>query len=146
MNQRAALSEGEFREVFPDPPIETSRASSVERVIVATGKVYYELLEHRHTHLIDTPIICNEQLYPFPATQVAAELARYPDIKTVVLCQEESRIQGAWSFVEPQLSELLPSGATPRYAGPDAAASTAPGYHSVHVERQAALVERAFEG
>ncbi|KVA30647.1 2-oxoglutarate dehydrogenase subunit E1 [Burkholderia cepacia] len=141
-----ALSEGEFREILPDTQIEASRASSVERVIVATGKVYYELLEHRRSNASDTPIIRVEELYPFPATQLAAELARYPNLKILVWCQEESRNQGAWSFVEPQLRGLLPSGATLCYAGPDAAASTAPGYHSAHVERQSALVERAFAG
>ncbi|WP_233888386.1 2-oxoglutarate dehydrogenase E1 component [Paraburkholderia flagellata] len=138
------LSAGEFREVLPDTQFEASRASSVERVIVATGKVYFELLEHRRANATDTPIIRVEQLYPFPARQLAAELARYPSLKTVVWCQEESRNQGAWSFVEPQLRDLLPSGATLRYAGPDAGASTAPGYHSAHVARQAALVEQAF--
>ncbi|WP_321937370.1 2-oxoglutarate dehydrogenase E1 component [Paraburkholderia sp. J8-2] len=141
-----ALGEGEFREVLPDAQIEAARASSVERVIVATGKVYYELLEHRRTRASDTPIIRVEQLYPFPAKQLAAELARYPNLKTVVWCQEESRNQGAWSFAEPQLRDLLPSGATLHYAGPDAGASTAPGYHAAHVARQSALVEQAFAG
>ncbi|WP_395063233.1 2-oxoglutarate dehydrogenase E1 component [Paraburkholderia silvatlantica] len=138
------LGEREFREVLPDTQIEAARASRVERIIVATGKVYYELLEHRRTHASDTPIIRIEQLYPFPAKQLAAELARYPNLETVVWCQEESRNQGAWSFVEPQLRDLLPSGATLHYAGPDAGASTAPGYHAAHVERQSALVRQAF--
>jgi len=140
------LSEGAFREILPDAQVEASRASSVERVIVATGKVYFELLEHRRADTTDTPIIRVEQLYPFPSQQLAAELARYPNLKTVVWCQEESRNQGAWSFVEPQLRELLPTGAKLAYAGPDAGASTAPGYHSAHVARQAALVEQAFTG
>jgi len=138
------LSEGEFREVLPDTQVEASHSSSVERVIVATGKVYFELLEHRRANPTDTPIIRIEQLYPFPAKQLAAELARYPNLKTVVWCQEESRNQGAWSFVEPQLRDLLPTDAKLVYAGPDAGASTAPGYHAAHVARQSALVEQAF--
>ena len=140
------LSAGRFHEVLPDKQIETRLTSSVERVIVATGKVYFELLERRRTDASDTPIIRVEQLYPFPAQQLAAELARYPNLKTVVWCQEESRNQGAWSFVEPQLRELLSTGAKLIYAGPDAGASTAPGYHSAHVARQFALVEQAFTG
>ncbi|PPK41655.1 transketolase-like protein [Trinickia symbiotica] len=140
------LGEGAFREILPDALLEASRASSVERVIVATGKVYFELLEHRRVDATDTPIIRVEQLYPFPAQQLAAELARYPNLKTIVWCQEESRNQGAWSFVEPQLRELPPTGAKLAYAGPDAGASTAPGYHSAHVARQSALVEQAFTG
>jgi 2-oxoglutarate dehydrogenase E1 component len=71
-------------------------------------------------------------------------LARYPNLKTVVWCQEEPRNQGAWSFVEPQLREILPSAANLRYAGPSASASTAPGYPSVHAARQAALIASAF--
>ncbi|MBV8260232.1 MAG: alpha-ketoglutarate decarboxylase, partial [Paraburkholderia sp.] len=140
------LSAGRFHEVLPDNQIETWQTSSVERVIVATGKVYFELLERRRADASDTPIIRVEQLYPFPAQQLAAELARYPNLKKVVWCQEESRNQGARSFVEPQLRELLQTGAKLVYAGPDAGASTAPGHHSAHVARQSALVEQAFTG
>ena len=142
------LSQGTFREILPDSQVESSRASNVERVIVTSGKVYYELLEHRRKSgmagVTDTPIIRVEQLYPFPARQLAAEFARYPNLKTVVWCQEESRNQGGWSFVEPQLREILPLAAKLRYAGPAASASTAPGYHSVHAARQAALVVSAL--
>ncbi|QBQ99838.1 2-oxoglutarate dehydrogenase E1 component [Paraburkholderia pallida] len=139
------LAQGKFREILLDSQIEPSSASRVERVIVTSGKVYFELLEHRRTSAIaDTPIIRVEQLYPFPARQLAAEFARFPNLKDVVWCQEESRNQGAWAFVEPQLREILPSGGTLRYAGPAASASTAPGYHSVHAERQSALVLSAF--
>lgn len=142
------LSQGTFREILPDSQVESSRPSNVERVIVTSGKVYYELLEHRRKSGIagvtDTPIIRVEQLYPFPARQLAAEFARYPNLKTVVWCQEESRNQGGWSFVEPQLREILPLATKLQYAGPAASASTAPGYHSVHAARQAALVVSAF--
>ena len=139
------LAQGAFREILLDSQVEPSRASSVERVIVTSGKIYFELLEHRRKHgIADTPIIRVEQLYPFPSGQLAAELARYPNLKTVVWCQEESRNQGAWSFIEPQLRELLPSSAKLSYAGPAPSASTAPGYHSAHAVRQAELVLSAF--
>jgi 2-oxoglutarate dehydrogenase E1 component len=139
------LAHGAFHEILIDSQIEASRTSSVERVILTSGKIYFELLEHRRKHSIaDTPIIRVEQLYPFPSQQLAAELARYPNLKTLVWCQEEARNQGAWSFVEPQLREILSSDSTLSYAGPAASASTAPGYHSAHVARQAALVSSAF--
>ncbi|MFM0239242.1 2-oxoglutarate dehydrogenase E1 component [Paraburkholderia phytofirmans] len=139
------LATGAFREILVDTQAEPSPASSVERVIVSSGKVYFDLLEHRRTSgVADTPLIRVEQLYPFPSRQLAAEFARYPNLKTVVWCQEESRNQGAWSFVEPQLREILPSAAQLRYAGPAASASTAPGYHAVHAARQAALISSAF--
>ncbi|MGF6509447.1 2-oxoglutarate dehydrogenase E1 component [Paraburkholderia sp. 32] len=141
------LSHGEFREVLPDTQIDASRATDVERVIVTSGKVYFELLAHRRSAgMTDTPIIRVEQLYPFPAQQLAAELARYPNLKSVVWCQEQARNQGAWNFVEPLLREILPAGTTLLYAGPDACASTAPGSHAAHVATQSALVSRAFTG
>jgi 2-oxoglutarate dehydrogenase E1 component len=139
------LATGAFREILVDTQVEPSRVSNVERVIVSSGKVYFDLLEQRRTSGVDdTPLIRVEQLYPFPSRQLAAEFARYPNLKTVVWCQEESRNQGAWSFVEPQLREILPSAAQLRYAGPAASASTAPGYHAVHAARQAALISSAF--
>ncbi|MFM0118438.1 MULTISPECIES: 2-oxoglutarate dehydrogenase E1 component [unclassified Paraburkholderia] len=139
------LATGAFREILVDTQVEPSRVSNVERVIVSSGKVYFDLLEQRRTSGVDdTPLIRVEQLYPFPSRQLAAEFARYPNLKTVVWCQEESRNQGASSFVEPQLREILPSGAQLRYAGPAASASTAPGYHAVHAARQAALISSAF--
>ncbi|MEX3859529.1 2-oxoglutarate dehydrogenase E1 component [Paraburkholderia sp. BR10923] len=141
------LSHGEFREVLPDTHIDASRAAGVERVIVTSGKLYFELLDHRRSvGITDTPIIRVEQLYPFPAQQLAAELARYPNLKTVVWCQEEARNQGAWSFAEPLLREILPTGKALLYAGPDAWASTAPGSHAAHAAVQSALVSRAFTG
>lgn len=139
------LASGEFREILLDPQIAPSNVSRVERIIVASGKVYFELLAHRSASgATDTPIICVEQLYPFPSQQLAAAFARYPNLKTVVWCQEESRNQGAWSFVEPLLRDIVPSGAKLQYSGPQASASTAPGYHSAHAARQSALISLAF--
>jgi 2-oxoglutarate dehydrogenase E1 component len=139
------LATGAFREILGDTQVEPSQASSVERVIVSSGKVYYELLEHRRTSgVADTPLIRMEQLYPFPSQQLAAEFARYPNLKTVVWAQEEARNQGAWSFVEPQLREMLPAGAQLKYAGATASASTAPGYHAAYVARQAAVISSAL--
>jgi 2-oxoglutarate dehydrogenase E1 component len=139
------LTRGAFREILGDTQIEAAQASSVERAIVASGKVYFELLEHRRTAgASDIPLIRMEQLYPFPSQQLAAELARYPNLKTVVWCQEEARNQGAWSFAEPQLRDMLAPNVQLEYAGPVASASTAAGYHSVHAARQAALISSAF--
>lgn len=139
------LAKGAFREILGDTQVEASRASDVERVIACSGKVYFDLLAHRRTSgVADIPLIRVEQLYPFPSRQLAAEFARYPNLKTVVWGQEESRNQGAWGAIEPQLREILPSAAQLQYAGPPASASTAPGYHSAHAARQAALISDAF--
>ncbi|RFU48854.1 2-oxoglutarate dehydrogenase E1 component [Paraburkholderia sp. DHOC27] len=139
------LATGAFREILADTPVDPSREANVERVIVSSGKVYFDLLEHRRTSgAVDVALIRIEQLYPFPAQQLAAQFARYPDLRTVIWCQEESQNQGAWSFVEPQLREIVPSSARLQYAGPAASASTAPGYHAAHTARQAALLSSAF--
>lgn len=141
----AALAGEQFHEVLPDADADPSRADRVERLILASGKVYFDLLEHRRVSgVTDAPILRVEQLYPFPVARLAAEFARYPNLKTVVWCQEEAHNQGAWRFAEPQLRDALPAGAGLRYAGPEACASTAPGYHAAHVARQAALVSLAF--
>jgi 2-oxoglutarate dehydrogenase E1 component len=145
VNSLDTLAQGAFREMLPDEQIDAVHRANVERVIVTSGKVYYELLDYRRKHGVDnTPVIRVEQLYPFPSRQLADELARYPNLKQVIWCQEESRNQGAWSFVEPQLRDLLPSGVTMFYAGRAASASTAPGYHAVHMARQAEVITRAF--
>lgn len=141
----AELADGQFHEVLLDAAVDPSRVASVERLIVASGKVYFDLLEHRRVSgATDVPILRLEQLYPFPGDRLAAEFARYPNLKTVVWCQEEAHNQGAWRFGEPQLRSALPVGVGLRYAGPEACASTAPGYHAVHAARQATLVALAF--
>jgi 2-oxoglutarate dehydrogenase E1 component len=86
-----------------------------------------------------------EQLYPFPAKQISSELARYPNLKSVVWCQEESKNQGAWNFVMEQLLEIVKAPAALRYIGPEATASTAPGYKSMHIARQEKYLHAAIE-
>ncbi|KXV07962.1 2-oxoglutarate dehydrogenase subunit E1 [Caballeronia megalochromosomata] len=139
------LAHGAFHEILPDDALHAARDEKVERVILTSGKIYFDLLDYRRKHGIDdTPIIRVEQLYPFPSEALAAELARYPNVKRVIWCQEEARNQGAWSFVEPQLRERLPAHASLSYVGPGASASTAPGYHAEHVARQNDVITRAF--
>lgn len=139
------LVHGKFEAVLTEPRT-TEQAARVERLILATGKVYYELLARRKAlGKDDIALMRVEQLYPFPAQQIAAELARYPHLTEVVWCQEESRNQGAWTFVVEKLWELVKAPATLRYVGPPENASTAPGYPSMHVERQRQFLAAALE-
>ncbi|MDR5761202.1 2-oxoglutarate dehydrogenase E1 component [Caballeronia sp. LZ035] len=139
------LSQGAFHEVLPDAHADAAQDAQVERVIVTSGKFYYDLVDYRRKHgMDDARVMRVEQLYPFPASQIAAQLARYPNVKRVIWCQEEARNQGAWTYAEPQLRELLPSGADLSYVGPRASASTAPGHHAAHVARQTDALTRAF--
>ncbi|GJI87445.1 2-oxoglutarate dehydrogenase E1 component [Duganella hordei] len=130
-----------FHEVLGD----MSNGAEIERAIICSGKVYVDLLEYRRTHdLHNVALIRLEQLYPFPAGQLAAELARYPNLKKVVWCQEEARNQGAWKVLEEDLRAVVPVMAEIHDACRAASSSTAPGYASLHQQQQAAVVQQAF--
>ncbi len=120
----------------------------IKRVVMCSGKVYYDLLAERDARgLTDTYILRVEQLYPMPVVSLNTELSRFKGAE-IVWCQEEPRNQGAWSYIEPELETLLVKiGAThsrPRYAGRTASASPATGLASKHKAEQTALVNDAL--
>ncbi len=121
----------------------------IKRIVVCTGKVYYDLFEEREKReLKDTVILRVEQLYPFPHKALVAEMGRYKNAKTVVWAQEEPKNMGAWTFVEPHLEkvqiELGLKAKRPIYAGRVEAASPATGLMSKHNQQQAKLVDDAL--
>jgi 2-oxoglutarate dehydrogenase E1 component len=139
------LAAGSFQELLGDGQYSGTTADAVNRVILCSGKIYYDLLAYREAgRLRDVALVRLEQLYPFPAGQVAGELARYGNAGTVVWCQEEARNQGAWKVIDESLRAVLPAAAVLRYAGPPAWASTAPGSASTHLAQHKALVAAAF--
>jgi 2-oxoglutarate dehydrogenase E1 component len=141
------LAGGTFQEVLGDQQAgaAAAEAEAVKRVILCSGKVYYDLLAYRAAHqLQDVALVRLEQLYPFPAELLAAELALYGNADTIVWCQEEAHNQGAWKVIDESLRALVPASAVLRYAGPPAWASTAPGYASTHMAQHKALVAAAF--
>jgi 2-oxoglutarate dehydrogenase E1 component len=120
----------------------------IRRVVLCTGKVYYDLLEAREgTDVDDVYLMRVEQLYPFPFKALLAELARFPDAE-VVWCQEEPFNMGYWTYIEPNLEFVLTKIAgeskRPRYVGRQPTASTATGIASKHKEQQDALVNEAL--
>ncbi|WP_426958547.1 2-oxoglutarate dehydrogenase E1 component [Muricoccus radiodurans] len=120
----------------------------VRRVVLCTGKVYYDLLaERRDKGVKDVAIIRIEQLYPFPRVSLPKALAPYVNAE-VVWCQEEPENMGAWSFVdrkiEGSLSVLSHKAGRPVYVGRPAAASPATGLAKVHAQQQEALVRQAL--
>jgi len=120
----------------------------IKRVVMCSGKVYYDLLEERDARGLDDVYLMRlEQFYPFPAHSLMKELERFKQAE-IVWCQEEPKNQGAWSFVEPNIEWILSRiGAThtrPRYAGRNASASPATGLASMHKAQQAALVNDAL--
>jgi 2-oxoglutarate dehydrogenase E1 component len=133
-----------FQEVLPDEgsPQDDKR---IAKVILCSGKVYFDLLAYRSAHDIgDVAILRLEQLYPFPSAALAAQLGRYEGLQSLVWCQEEPRNQGAWKAVEEDLRKLLPAGAALHDVCRAASASTAPGSMALHLEQQARVVAGAF--
>ena len=123
-------------------------AQSVERLVLCSGKVYYDLLaERRAKGVQDVAIARLEQIYPFPAKQLTTVFNSYPNAE-VVWCQEEPENMGAWSFVDRKIERTLGDAghrcARPSYIGRDAAASPATGLAKVHAAQQANLVARAL--
>lgn len=137
------LAKGHFETVIPDH--EELNASKVKRVIMCSGKVYYDLVNTRkEREATDTAIIRLEQLYPFPHKAVAAELKKYPGATEIMWCQDEPQNQGAWFFVQHYIMENMTEGQKLGYAGRPASASPAVGYYAKHNEQQKALLEAAF--
>ena len=120
----------------------------IKRVVMCSGKVYYDLLEERDARGIDDVYIMRfEQFYPFPAQSAVKELERFKNAD-MLWCQEEPKNQGAWSFMEPNiewvLTRIKAKNTRPIYAGRAAAASPATGLASRHKAEQAALVDDAL--
>ncbi|WP_019448329.1 2-oxoglutarate dehydrogenase E1 component [Cupriavidus sp. BIS7] len=137
------LAKGHFETVIADH--EELNASKVKRLIMCSGKVYYDLVNTRRERgASDTAIIRLEQLYPFPHKAVAAELKKYPGATEIVWCQDEPQNQGAWFFVQHYIMENMTEGQKLGYAGRPASASPAVGYYAKHNEQQKALLDAAF--
>ena len=129
-------------------PTELVADDQIKRVVMCSGKVYYDLLEERDARgITDVYLLRIEQFYPFPALSLVKELQRFAQAE-MVWCQEEPKNQGGWSFIEPNIEWVL-SRTNARhkravYAGRAASASPATGLASMHKAQQAALVNEAL--
>ena len=135
-------------EILKGEKIKLQPDEKIRRVILCSGKVYYDLYEERETRGIDDIYLLRiEQLYPFPAKALITELSRFRQAD-MVWCQEEPKNMGAWSFVEPYLEWVLESiGAErrqPRYVGRPASAATATGLMSKHLAQLGAFLDEAL--
>ena len=133
------LSQGTFRVILPDP----EKVEQPKRLVLCSGKVYYDLADYRKAQNDKTTSIVRiEQLYPLHKKrllEIVGDLARY---EKIVWCQEESQNMGAWSFIEPRLREIF--GRDIAYAGRDASSSPAVGALSIHKLEQADVARQAF--
>ena len=133
---------------YGNSPVTLKPDAQIRRVVICSGKVYYDLLAERDARGIDDVYLLRlEQFYPFPAQSMSRELARFKDAE-MCWCQEEPKNQGAWFFVEPNVEWVLKRiGARkprPAYVGRSAAASPATGLASQHKHEQEALVDAAL--
>jgi len=139
----ADLIEGRFQAVIGE--IDPIEAHAARRLVICSGKVYFDLLERRRDERReDVAIIRIEQLNPFPKEALARELNRYAKIKDIVWCQEEPENQGAWQHMQPHLQVYSKLGRMLHYAGRPAYAAPAEGSMSKHQAAQAALISAAL--
>jgi len=138
------FTKGEFNTVLGEQDVNVDRAK-VTRLIICSGKVYYDLVKAREAKKSkDTAIIRMEQLYPFPHKAFAAELKKYPQVTELVWTQDEPQNQGAWFFIQHNIHENMVEGQKLSYSGRPASASPACGYSHLHLEQQKSLVDGAF--
>ena len=135
-------------QLLDDQKIKLVKDSKIRRVVLCTGKVYYDLYEEREKRGInDVYLLRVEQLYPFPAKALITELSRFRNAE-MVWCQEEPKNMGAWSFIDPYLEWVLAhidaKHQRVRYTGRPAAASPATGLMSKHLAQLAAFLEDAL--
>ena len=125
------------------------KSKDIKKVILCSGKVYFDLIEAREKLKKDDIIFFRiEQLYPFPVKSLVKELKPYAKNAKFYWCQEEPKNQGAWTFIEPNIEWVLTRiGAKysrPAYVGRATSASPATGLASIHKSQQAALVDEAL--
>ena len=137
------FTKGGFQTVIPEN--KELKADKVKRIIVCSGKVYYDLVRKREERgSEDVAILRIEQLYPFPHKVFSAEIKRYVNAVDLVWCQDEPQNQGAWFFVQHYIHENMLEGQKLGYSGRTASASPAVGYSYLHQEQQKSLIDGAF--
>jgi 2-oxoglutarate dehydrogenase E1 component len=137
------LASGQFDPVISE--LDPLKPAEIKRVLLCSGKVYFDLLEARRERgITDIAIARVEQLYPFPDADIAAELKRYPKAAEVVWTQEEPQNQGAWLSIQDALRGCLQPGQTLGYAGRAPMAAPAGGDHHKHLERTKKMLNDAL--
>ena len=135
------FTKGSFAEIMDDPAAPKKAA----RLILCSGKVYYDLIDHREKNKVeDTAIVRLEQLYPLHRNRLAEIADAYGRDASLIWCQEEPANMGAWTFLAPQLAEIF--GRQAVYAGREAAASPAVGVLALHRLQLATFLKQAFTG
>ncbi|MFA7438151.1 2-oxoglutarate dehydrogenase E1 component [Castellaniella sp.] len=138
------LATGSFQTVIGETDASLA-PEGIKRVLICSGKVYYDLLHAREEQgRSDMAILRIEQLYPFAHKAFQTELQKYPNARELVWVQDEPQNQGPWFYIQHHLYENMTEGQRLGYAGRPASASPAVGYLAKHQEQQKALLEQAF--
>lgn len=138
------LANGTFENVIGE--IDDIDPKQVKRVLLCSGKVYYDLLaKRREQKITDVAIVRLEQLYPFPSKDLSAALAQYSHVSDVVWVQEEPENQGAWWMIQHHIREELMDQQKLSYVGRNKASAPAVGYPALFHEQQEALVAKALK-
>jgi len=137
------LSQGAFHPVLDE--VDALDRTAVNRIVLCSGKVYFDLLEERtHRQQTDTAIIRIEQLYPFPQDHLETILNHYPNRDQVVWCQEEPRNQGSWHRIQNHLSRAVTNDQSLEYISRPASAAPATGSYQQYLTEQKQLVSNAL--
>ena len=138
-----------FKPVLDDPMTDTSK---VDRVVLLTGKLYYDLIKERQTRNLSdrVALIRLEELSPFPFEELHAILKRYTKARQIVWVQEEPKNQGAFTYIEPRVNNLLAEALKTKfrigYRGRDEDAVPASGTGVIYKAQQEKVLKSAFEG
>jgi 2-oxoglutarate dehydrogenase E1 component len=130
------LTSGEFRHILDDPTVE-DRREKVERLVLCTGKIYYDMDGSDRRALAENVAIARvEMLYPFAKTRLEEVIAGYPNLKEIAWVQEEPRNMGAWKVMSRRFPQVLPEGIDLTYIGRPGRASPGEGYAAAHALEQ----------
>ncbi len=139
------LTSGGFRPVFDDPRMTDEKRAAVRKLLLCSGKVYYDIVGHSTFEgLRDIAVARLEQLYPFPVPAYTELLRSYPALKELVWVQEEPQNMGPFRSIRHRLEDSLPAGVTLAYAGRPWRASTSEAYPTAHVVEQDRFVRKAL--
>ena len=140
----ADLTSGTFEPVLDDPWAQ-EQPDQISRLVLCSGKVYYDLLAESQKRPSGRPAVARlEQLYSLPEGHLRALFGRYPRVKHIVWAQEEPQNMGAWAYIAPRLASLLPPGIGLQYAGRPERASPAEGNPTAHALEQGRIVREAL--
>ena len=137
------LTQGGYQWVIPE--IDEVDPKQVKRVVICSGKIYYELLEARRLNLVNNVAILRvEQIYPFPGKQLDDLLAQYSNTNDLVWCQEEPKNQGAWDFSKVRMPAFINERWELGYAGREPSSAPAGGSSKLHAKEQQEIIDKAL--